>query len=112
MGCSLLAHLQFNRECITPICSTLQQLNVDDDSISEEELAFILRHFPKLQKFSSAYHHGEAVRVLYQQQQQNSNLEATAYQQSSEEMGLIEWTLNAPFHGIFISFNLLELLIN
>jgi hypothetical protein len=103
---SLVAHLQFTPQSVTPICSSLQQLNVNCKGglFRKHEVAFILRHFPKLQTFTAfiTYSLAEAVHLLHkQQQEQNSTKEATnTYQQSSEELGLIEWTVNAPFHGI------------
>jgi len=92
------AHLQFTPQSVTPICSTLQQLNVLSGFRPIEASQFILRHFSNLQEYSDA--RGGVVRLLHQQQQQlDVTSEPTTFQRSSEELGLIEWTVNAPFHG-------------
>jgi hypothetical protein len=94
---SLVAHLQFTRDCVSPICSTLQQLNVDH--FSSHGMAFVLRHFPKLQKYVRSLPIVKAVHLLYEQQQ-NPTSPIIFIQRSSEELGVVEWTPNAPFPGI------------
>ena len=98
---SLLAHLQFTPQCVTPICSTIQKLNVNEFSgFNPIHGAFILRHFSNLQQSLDV--RGRAVCLLHQQLQPNVTSEPTTFQRSSEELGLIEWTVNAPFRGIFL----------
>ena len=97
---SSLAHLQFTPQSVTPICSTLQQLNLGSClGYQEIPVDFILRHFPILQQCLDTS--GGVVRLLHQQQQQQLDVasEPTTFQRSSEELGLIEWAVNAPFHG-------------
>ena len=106
---SSLAHLQFTPQSATPICSTLQELDVYD--LQPYHISFILRHFPKMQKCCSSYPgdsgNGLAVCLLHQQQQQHPNLsQRSTFQISSGELGLIvQWTVNAPFLGIFFIFH-------
>ena len=102
---SSLAHLQFTPQSVAPIFSTLQQLNVlSEFGFNPIHGAFILRHFSKLQQSVDVC--GEVVRILHQQQQQlDVTSESTTFQRSSEELGLIEWTVNAPFHGSLKRFN-------
>ena len=96
-----LAQLQFTPQSVTPMCSSIQQLEVY--GLSKEQAAFALRHFPKLQKCQTKYLEGgdgEAVRLLHQQQKQSNLIHSTTCHEFSESMGFIEWTLNAPFYGI------------
>ena len=61
-----VAHVQFTRKSVTSICSTLQELKCD--GLSDNQIAFLLRHFPKLQKAPDCTT-VSAVCVLHNQQQ-------------------------------------------
>ena len=95
---SLATHLQFTRDCVSTICLTLQQLNFGH--FSPRETVFVLRHFPKLREALCSHTVGKAIRLLYEQQQQKPISPITFVQRSSEELGVVEWTPNAPFPGI------------
>jgi hypothetical protein len=100
---SSLAHLLFSRHCITPICFTLQELNFG--YLTCQQTAFTLRHFPKLQKLQANLTEdgvGRAVCLLWQQQQHPNVIPSTT-NLSSLELGCIEWTINAPFHGNYLT---------
>ena len=43
---AFITHLQFARESVTPVCSTLEQLNIH--ILNHEKVAFVLRHLTKL----------------------------------------------------------------
>jgi hypothetical protein len=99
---NLLAHMQFSSTNLTPICSSLQQLKIENffDLNREESVAFILRHFPKMQHFPTRFLTVDALLLLNDQQQKSNNdFSRTTYQCSSGELGLIEWKLDAPFNG-------------
>jgi len=98
---SSVAHMQFTPQSVTPICSSLQQLGVY--CLGKEEAAFALRHFPKLKKCQAKSIEGgdgEAILLLHRQKKESSLICPTNHLQSSKSLGLIEWTLDAPFQGI------------
>ena len=96
---SSVAHLQFPLSSLTSICSTLQQLKLFlSNNPMDHLIAFILRHFPNLQKCYTAST-SQALCLLHQHQQRPNGIPAIS-QSSSVELGLIEWTINAPFTGI------------
>jgi hypothetical protein len=100
--------LQFSAHSVSPMCSTLLKLDLrlNEESIANKSylVAFILRHFPKMQECLSRGKPGldtvHAVCMLHQQLSDNLNYSITS-QNSSFEHGFIEWTLNAPFRGNF-----------
>ena len=100
---SSLANLQFSPQCVTPICSTLQELDLHD--LQSYHISFILQHFPKMRKCRSSFVRdsgdGLAVCLLHQQQQRQNLSPRFTFQISPEELGLIvQWTVDAPFHDI------------
>jgi hypothetical protein len=100
---SSFAHLYFSRQCVTPICSNLLELNIGD--LTSQQSAFTLRHFPKLKKCQASLTDGGvsgAVCLLWQQQQRPDVIPSTT-NLSSKELGCIEWTINAPFHGNYFT---------
>ena len=95
---SPLAHLQFTPESVTPICSTLQQLDIH--GLRACEMAFVLRHFPQLRKCPFNGQTCEALHLLHKQQQQPPKISSlSTSQRSSEDRDIVRWNLNAPFQG-------------
>ena len=104
---SELHKYQFSKESLTPVCSSLQQLKVnwvdwEDDCLwdNSSTVAFVLRHFPQLRKLSKCCHQhanfaSSAVCLLYK----TTHGDAVA---TAQALGFIEWTVNAPFSGIFL----------
>jgi hypothetical protein len=107
---SSIFHLQFSDSSLSPICSTLQQLALSSTSfynLNEQTFVFLLRHFPKLQKYQVGLLSSilKPLQLLHEQNQQQQlnirNLTPPATSQvSSEELGLVlQWTVNSPFQG-------------
>lgn len=112
---SSVAHLQFSNKSLSPICLTLLRLKLYPSKllchlltpkISKQEkvfAAFILRHFKMMQEYHRPllriHSTAEAVYLLHKHQQQPSGIPVTG-RSSSQGLGLIEWTVNAPFHGM------------
>ena len=112
---AIVGHLEFDRVYLTPICSSLQQLltqetdgeyktfwcEYEEDESFEwgaEALAFIFRHFPRLQKWdhnTDPSMYAIAVQLLHKQYE---GVPAIS-QSSSGELGTIRWTTKAPFQG-------------
>ena len=106
---TMIAHLEFDRNCLTPICSSLQQFkqdeNHDDDSFENcaEVFAFIFRHFLRLQKWDQDLDPSvlkRAVKLLHTYQEEP----CTTSQSSSAQLGTIQWTSNASFRGILYTY--------
>ena len=104
------AHLQFTSGSCTPICKTLRQFKIlsYDWVIPSGVVAFILRHFPNLQEFtqstSLSFPNPFAVELLWEQQQLLTHPDSPLLSisgQNSDELGHIEWIINAPFEGIY-----------
>ena len=97
-------HLQFSCESLNPICSSLRQLKVAMRGMSPT--LFLLRHFRQLIQCQSAALTG-AVQLLHQQQI-NQPEDGISFHRSSEVLGAIQWTNNAPFNGkISSAFNIM-----
>ena len=90
---------------------------------SRADSAFVFRHFPQLKEFDPCkeidYEYrsplnypansikviglnssSRALPLLYEQQQIETN--GMSGKNSSEQLGRIKWTLNAPFHGDYL----------
>jgi hypothetical protein len=107
-----LISIQFTAESVSPICSSLKCLHYDCDEAADDcnspPLAFILRHFKNLEKLDClscgkwAKGNGMAVQNLHQSYNTCKSLRLQKNSiSSSVELGLIQWTVNAPFTGIF-----------
>ena len=110
---SNFGNLQFAAGCVTPICLSLRKIKFNED-ITLVEIAFLLRHCPNLYQiiigeefkiyWLGAHDVPLGVQLLHQQQlatNRKSQLPSITSQNSSPELGRIDWTTNAPFLGIY-----------
>ena len=95
-----ISHLQFSPQSLSPICSTLQQLQTSyccGIRLSIFAVVFILRHFVMLKECQSLFATVGAVTLLYRRQLQPNGNPMTS---SSDELDLVQWTANSPFNGL------------
>ena len=106
------AHLQFSLESLTPICASLKRFKGCFQPVlfssSSRIVALLFRHSSQLQELDLGDYFPlcSTLQLLHEQQQREPN-GATGVN-SSEKLGLIQWTLDAPFHGIlfFVSVSI------
>ena len=113
-----LIDVQFTPESLSPICFSLKELHYTCDATRNvcqfQPVAFILRHFRKLEKFGSRNcEHATTNRqfeknsishsILHWHKQcgtrKSLRLQGKNVKRNSEELGLIEWTVGSPFTG-------------
>lgn len=97
---SVVTNLQFSPQSLTPICSSLQRFKSCSRPVSFLSLAFLYRHFSQLHEWVHGSSSFDMLQILRLLEQHKTSGISIAAQNSSEDLGLLQWTLNAPFQSI------------
>ena len=106
-----LFSFQFTDLSLSPLCSTLQKLDIGDfykDHPGAGTLSlaiFALRHFTQLQEYLSKTNSRDTIVAVFYLSFEINKFTSSVTSQCSTmvqgPVGTIEWTFNAPYQGMF-----------